>query len=181
MPSTWKPKNARKDGRVVPRCHIPYPHWFQQTIQLCRTDRQQFLLKSLRQRRGAPLLMYEPFWQCRLEKFAAQLIARQPDRLEHGQQFRRIINDFGPGTFGRPVTQRPVQQPQGGFAMIPTVKAKLVKNTGFVQPASPVITAVDLRAILALGGQTHSQVFGNHEYESTYQQTPRPPPSPGNI
>ena len=34
---------------------------------------------------------------------------------------------------------------------------------------------------LAFGRQTHIQGLGNHEYESTYQQTPRLPPRPGNI
>ncbi len=56
---------------------------FNETIQLCGTDRQQFFLKAW-QRRRAPFLMFEPLWQCGLEEFATQLIARQPDRLEHG-------------------------------------------------------------------------------------------------
>jgi hypothetical protein len=38
-----------------------------------------------------------------------------------------------------------------------------------------LVTAVDLGEILAFGRQTHSQAFGNHEYESTYQQTPSRP------
>ena len=55
------------------------------------------------------------------------------------------------------------------------------RDAALVPPARTLITTVDLGEILALGSQTHSQGFGNHEYESTYQQTPRPPPSPGNI
>jgi hypothetical protein len=53
--------------------------------------------------------------------------------------------------------------------MIPAVEAKLVEDAALVRPTGPLITAVDLGEILALGGQTHSQGFGNHEYESTYQ------------
>jgi len=97
-------------------------------------------------------MVFKPDRQRRLEQFAAQLVARQPHRLEHGQEFRRIINDFRPGTFGRPAAQRTVQQPQGGFAMIPAVEAKLIEDAALVRTTGALITAVDLGEILALGG-----------------------------
>jgi hypothetical protein len=64
---------------------------------------------------------------------------------------------------------------------IPAVEPKLIEDAALVRTTGALITTVDLREIFAFGAQTHSQGFGNHEYESTYQQTPRPPPSHGNI
>jgi len=126
-------------------------------------------------------MVFEPDRQGGFEEFAAQLIARQPHRLEHRQQFGRITDDFRAGSFTNPAAQRTVQQPQGGFAMIPAVEAKLVENAALVRTTGALLTAVSLRQILAFGGHAHSQFFGNHEYESTYRQTPRPPPTQSNI
>ena len=67
------------------------------------------------------------------------------------------------------------------FAVISAVEAKLVENATLERPSGALITAVNFSQILPFGGQTHSQGFGNHEYESTYRQTPCPPPSPGNV
>ena len=50
-----------------------------------------------------------------------------------------------------------------------------------MQTPGPVVTTVDFGGRLAVGGQTHVRVLGNHEYESTYCRTPRPTPSSGNI
>jgi len=47
--------------------------------------------------------------------------------------------------------------------------------------AGALIAAVDPGEGLAFGGQTHVRVLGNHDCESTYRQTPRPPPCPDNI
>ena len=83
-------------------------------------------------------------------------------------------------TLDLPAAQRTVQQPQRDFAMIPAVEAKLVEDEALVRPTGALIAAVDLGEILPFGGHTHRQVFGKHDCESTYQQTPCPPPSPGN-
>jgi hypothetical protein len=50
-----------------------------------------------------------------------------------------------------------------------------------VRPTGALIATVDAGQGLAFGGQTHVRGLGNHECESKYQQTPRPPPGPGNI
>jgi hypothetical protein len=160
---------------------MPHARRLQQPVNLRRADRQKFFLNRSGQRRPAPLVMFEPFAQRRLEQLAAQLVAGQPHRLEHGQQLVRIIGDFGAGPFANLAAQWTMQQSQGGFAMVTAVETKLVKNAALVWTTGSLITTVDFGQILAFGGQTHTQGFGNHEYESTYQQTPRPPPSPGNI
>ena len=173
-------QRARTGGRKA-FARMPHAHGLQQAVNLCRTDRQQFLLKSFGQRRGAPLKVFEPERQRGLEQLAAQLVARQPHFLEDGQQFAGLVDDFWARSFAVRSAQRPVQQPQRGFVMITAVEAKLVENAALVRTTGALVTAVNLGEILAFGCQTHSQVFGNHEYESTYRQTPRPPPSPGNI
>jgi hypothetical protein len=57
----------------------------QQALDLRRTHLQDFFLKSFRDRREAPLVMCEPFGQRRPQQLATQLVAGQPDRLEHRQ------------------------------------------------------------------------------------------------
>jgi hypothetical protein len=74
-----------------------------------------------------------------------------------------------------------MEQPQGGFAMITAVEAILVEDAALVRTTGALIATVNFGEILAFGGQTHVQGCGNHELESTYQQTPRPLPSLGNI
>ena len=130
---------------------MPHAHGPQQTVNLSRAYSQELFLNSFGQRRVAPLVMFEPFGQRRLEQFAAQLIAGQPDRLEHRQQHRRVINDFWAGSFAGFASQRTAQQPQRGFAMVTTIKAKLVENTALVPPTGTLITTVDLGEILAFG------------------------------
>jgi hypothetical protein len=93
--------------------------------------------------------MCEPFGQRRPEQLATQLIAGQPDGLEHRQHFRRIIDAFRTRPFRRPAAQRPVQQPQGGFAMIPTRGAKLIENARFVRTTGALIAAVNADQRLA--------------------------------
>ena len=123
----------------------------EQAVYLCRADRQQFFLNRFGQRRGAPLVMLQPFGQRGLEQLAAQLVAGQPHRLEHGQQFRRLIDDFGAGAFAGGAAQRTVQQSQGGFAMITAIEAKLVENAALVRTTGALITTVDFGEILAFG------------------------------
>ena len=65
--------------------------------------------------------------------------------------------------------------------MITAGGAKLVEDARLVRPTGALIAAVDAGQGLAFGRQTHVRGLGNHEYESTYRQTPRPPPRPGNI
>jgi len=65
--------------------------------------------------------------------------------------------------------------------MITSGGAKLVENARLVRPTGALIAAVNAGQGLAFGGQTHVRGLGNHECESTYQRTPRPPPRPGNI
>jgi hypothetical protein len=146
-----------------------YARRSQEAIDLRGTDRQEFFLKSFRQWRGAPLVMFEPFGQRRLEQLAAQLIAGQPNGLEHGQHLGRIVAGFGAGPFGRRRGQRTVQQPQGGFAMITAGGAKLIEDARLVRTTGPLIAAVNLGKGLAFGGQTHVRGLGNHECESTYR------------
>ena len=129
-----------------------------EAVNLRGTDPQKFFLKSFRQRRAAPLVMCKPLGQRRLQKFAAQLVAGQPHRLEHrphfqgwkdttresfGPHLRRIVNDFGPRAPGRRGGQRTVQEPQGGFAMIPAGGAKLIEDARLVRPTGALITTVD--------------------------------------
>jgi len=128
---------------------MPHAHGLQQPVNLRRADRQQFFLNCCGQRRLTPLVMFEPFAQRRLEQLAARLVAGQPDRLEHGQQHRRIINDFGAGSLLDIHCQRTVQQPQGGFAMITAVEAKLVQDAALVRTTGALITAMDFGEILA--------------------------------
>lgn len=142
---------------------------------------QQFFLNSLRQRRGAPLVMLEPFRQRRLEQLAAQWIAGQPHRLEHQQDDDRIVSAFGTGPLGRRSRQRTMQEPQGGFAMITAGRAKLIKDARPMRTTGALMAAVRAGQGLAFGRQTHVRGSGNHECESTYRRTPRPPPRPGNI
>jgi hypothetical protein len=68
--------------------------------------------------------------------------------------------------------QRAIEQAQGSFAMIAAVLTELIEDARLVQTPGSVITTVDFGEILALGGQTHVRVLGNHEYESTYCRTP---------
>jgi len=58
---------------------------------------------------------------------------------------------------------------------------KLVEDARLVATTGALIAAVNAGQGLAFGGQTHGRNVSNHEYESTYRQTPRPPPRPGNI
>ena len=125
--------------------------------------------------------MFQPFRQRGLEQLATELITGQPDRLEHRQHLGRIIRAFGAGPLGRRGRPRTVQEPQRGFAMLPAGGAKLVEDARLVRPTGALIAAVDLGEGLAFGGQTHVRGLGNHECESTYRRTPRPPPRPGNI
>ena len=59
--------------------------------------------------------------------------------------------------------------------------SKLIEDARFVRTTGALIAAVNVGQILAFGGQTHVRCFGNHELESTYRRTLRPPPRPGNI
>ena len=97
------------------------------------------------------------------------------------QHLDRIVGDFGAGVFGRARGQRMVQEPQSGFAMITAGGAKLIEDARLVRTTGALIAAVDAGEGLAFGRQTHVRSLGNHEGESTYRQTPRPPPRPGNI
>ena len=119
--------------------------------------------KSFGQRRGAPLLVFEPFGQRRFEQLAAQLITGQPNGLEHRQHLARIVSAFGAGPFGWRGGPRVVQEPQGGFAMIPAGGAKLIEDARLVRPTGALVAAVDLGERLAFGGQTHVRGLGNHE------------------
>ena len=130
---------------------MPYARWTQKTVNLRGTDLQNFFLKSFRQWRGAPLVMLDPFGQRCFEQLAAQLIAGQPDRLEHRQHFHRIINDFRPRTFGRTGGERTVQEPQGGFAMITARGAKLIQDEPLVRTTGALIAAVNADQGLAFG------------------------------
>jgi hypothetical protein len=112
---------------------------------------------------GAPLVMFQPLGQRRLEEFAAQLVAGQPDALEHRQHRDRIVADFGPAAFGRSRGQRPVQEPQRGFAMIPARGAKLVEDARLVRPTGALVAAVNAGQGRAFGGQTQVPNLGNHE------------------
>ena len=47
-------------------------------------------------------MVFEPNRQGGFKEFAAQLIARQPDGLEHGQQFGGVVDDFRAGSFPNP-------------------------------------------------------------------------------
>ena len=127
----------------------------QEPVNLCGTDLQQFLLISFGQRRGAPLVMSEPFRQRRFEQLAAQLIAGQPDRLEHRRHHGGIVEDFRPGALGRSGAQGTVQKPQSGFAMIPAGGAKLIEDALLVRTTGALIATVNAGQRLAFGGQTH--------------------------
>lgn len=96
--------------------------------------------------------MFDPFGQCCFQKFAAQLIALQPDRLEHRQHFQRIVNEFRSRTFGRRGGQWTVQQPQSGFAMITARGAKLIEDEPPVRTTGALIAAVNAGQGLAFGG-----------------------------
>jgi hypothetical protein len=50
-----------------------------------------------------------------------------------------------------------------------------------VRTPGALVAAVDAGQCLAFGRQTHVREVSNHECESTYRQTPRPTPRPGNI
>ena len=113
--------------------------------------------------------MFQPFRECRLEQFAAQLVAGQPYGLEHRQHLDRIVGDFRAAAFGPPRGQRTVQEPQSGFAMITAGGAKLIKDARLVRPTGTLIAAVNPGQGLAFGQQTHVRGLGNHEYESTYR------------
>ena len=67
------------------------------------------------------------------------------------QRFQSRIDDFGAGPFGRCRAQRPVQQPQGGLAMITAGGAKLLKNALLVRTTGALVAPVDASQILALG------------------------------
>jgi len=95
--------------------------------------------------------MRQPFGQRRLEPLAAQLVAGQPDGLKHRQHHDGIIDDFGPAPFGRCRAQRTVQQPQGGFGMIPAQGAKRRQDARLVRRTGPLAAAVDARQTLAFG------------------------------
>jgi hypothetical protein len=153
----------------------------QEAVDLRGTDLQQLFPKSFRQWGRAPLVMFEPCGQRRLKQLAAELVAGQPDGFEHRQHLGGFIEEFGARAFGRRGAQRTVQQPQGGLAMISAGGAKLIEDARLVRPTGARIAAVHAGQGLAFGRQTHVRGLGNHESESTYQQTPRPPPSSGNI
>ena len=89
--------------------------------------------------------------QCRLKQLAAQLVAGEPDGLEHRQHFDRSVSDFWTGAFGRCGGQRPVQQPQGGFAMITAGGAKLIEDARLVRPTGTLIAAVNAGQGLPFG------------------------------
>src|SRR5271169_6140933 len=65
--------------------------------------------------------------------------------------------------------------------MIAAVEAKLLQDAGLVRTTSALVTPMYFRQIFAFGTQTHTRCLGNHEYESTYCQTPRPTQPLGNI
>ncbi len=68
-----------------------------------------------------------------------------------------------------------------GLAMVTAGGAKLLEDARLVRTTGPLVAAVDASQGLAFGRQTHVREVSNHESESTYRQTPRPPPRPGNI
>src|ERR1041384_8847301 len=105
--------------------------------------------------------MCEPFRQCGLEQFAAQLIAGEPDDLEHRQEHERIVSAFGPRPpAGRARHKRTMKQAQGALAMITASGAKLVEDARFVEQPGPAIASVDARERLALGGKTPVRCLG---------------------
>lgn len=77
-----------------------HAHRTEQSVDLCRTDLQQLFPKNFHQRRGAPLIMFEPFRQRRLRQLSAKLIARQQHCPEQRQHCCRIIDDFCPRVWG---------------------------------------------------------------------------------
>ena len=64
--------------------------------------------------------------------------------------------------------------------MIPA-GGELIHDALLVRTIGALIADVDAGQGLAFGGQTRFRGFGNHKCEATYRQTPRPPPTHGNI
>lgn len=139
----------------------------QEPIDLRRADSQQFLLKS--------------FGQRDLQQLATELVTGRPDPLEHRQHLGGNVTDFRAAAFVRSRGQGSVQEPQRGCAMRTAGGAKLVENFGLVRPTGALRATVEAGRGLAFDGQAQVRGFGNHQYESTYQQTPRPLPCPSNI
>ena len=128
-----------------------HPRRTGQPVDLRGTDPQKFFPKSFGQRRGAPLVMCQPFGQRRLEEFAAQRVAGQPDAFEHRQHRDRLVDDFGAVPFGRCGAQWPVQQPQSGFGMIPAQGSKLRQDARLVRTTGALVAAVNTGQTLAFG------------------------------
>ena len=59
-----------------------------------------------------------------------------------------------------------------------TVETKPVEDAALVRTTGALKATVNFGGILAFGAPTQVQGLGNHELESTYQQTPSPLPSP---
>ncbi len=97
-------------------------------------------------------MVIEPLRQCRLEQFAAELVAGQPDGFEHGPDLARIIKDLGPRAGRRGRRQGTVQQPQSGFAMITAGGAKFIQDERLMRTTGSLITAVNAGQRLAFGG-----------------------------
>ena len=100
--------------------------------------------------------------QRRLEQFAAQLIAQEPEGLERRQQVRAIIKGFGAGPLSGCGLEWPVQKPQGGFTMVAAIEAKFLQDAGLVGTTGALIAAVDFRQILTFGGQAQVRCSGSH-------------------
>jgi hypothetical protein len=131
---------------------LAHAGWAQQPVDLRRADGQQFFLHRSGHRVPA-FVMFEPCGQRGPEQFAAQLIALQPDDLEHRQEHERIISAFGAGPGAScERRQRPVQQAQGALAMITAGGAKLIEDACLVETTGPAVAAVDAGEGLPFGG-----------------------------
>jgi hypothetical protein len=125
----------------------------QQSINLCRTDRQQFLPKSFRQRRGAPFIMFEPLGSAARSNLLHNWSLTSHTSLEHRPYLRRIIDDFRTAALGPRTGPWPVQKPQGGFPMITASGAKLVEDARLVRRPGPLVSPVNAVQSLSLGAK----------------------------
>jgi hypothetical protein len=103
--------------------------------------------------------MFEPFGQRRLEQFAAQLVAGQPEGLEHRQHLGRIVEDFGSGAPGQCRAQRTVEEPPGGdisFADAKRILGGSICLMGNIQESlfelhTPEEVAAEVRRVREIG------------------------------
>jgi len=104
----------------------------EQPVDRGRADGQEWRPHGRGQHAGDLFVMIEPMRPRRLEQFAAHLIAQKPERLERRPQHDGLVAGFGARPLsGRPV-ERPVQEPQGGLAVVATVEAERLQDAGLV-------------------------------------------------